>query len=408
MEVDDRVRSLPAADLAPVVRQTLGVEDAWPTRWECQPLVASLINPITMGLFRVEGVADVGTGREAPWMVVLKVVGDVDLIGTPLDSGYCHEPQDWNYWYREALAYRSGFLERFRGPFVAARCFACLDVDVAQTWIWLEALDGAAPRPHWSLDQLAQSAYDLGVFAAQAQDEVQELESYTWAARNWLRGWVASIDALGAGHAAEHAGCWESPLVCGSLTASARARFAALMRSGGRLLQLLESFPTTVAHHDAQHGNLFQSISAGGVRHTVAIDWSYLGSASVGEDLGSHIANNIFNRAIDPQDAADHDALSTAAYLEGLRDFGWSGEERQVLLARAARGALQLAPFYAVHLSWLCSESVDRDEDLTAWPEALAADQNLSIEDAMQRWTAGFDYVLGLGDEARDLAATLD
>src|SRR6266508_3899929 len=168
MEVLDRLRSLTAEDLAPVIRRAVGVEDAWPTRWTSMPLSATLVNPVTLGLFRLEGEAHVPGQPATAWTVVLKVVGNVDFNGTGLADAYSQQPADWNYWNREMLVYRSGFLDQFRGPLVPVRCLGDVEVDVDESWLWLEALDGAGPRRRWSLSELAQAAHDLGAFSAQA------------------------------------------------------------------------------------------------------------------------------------------------------------------------------------------------------------------------------------------------
>ena len=72
-----RVGSLSAADLAPVVRRALGVDDAWPTGWRFEKLGWTVVNPATLALYRVEGTARVGSQPDVPWVVVVKIVGDV-------------------------------------------------------------------------------------------------------------------------------------------------------------------------------------------------------------------------------------------------------------------------------------------------------------------------------------------
>lgn len=404
MEISDRVEAMDAQELAPVVRQATGVAEAWPTRWSCHTLTDELVNPVTVGLFRIEGEADAPGQPGLSWTVVLKVVSDVNFGGSDLDVGYSHEAQDWNYWNREVQVYRSGFVEDLPGPLTAVRCWGCAEVAPDESWIWLEALEGAASRRRWSLSELAESAYHLGAFGAQGLARVEEIESYGWAAQRWLRGWVASSAEFGAGHAAEHEDCWRHPLLRDLLPATARTRYLDVIADSERLLTLVESFPRTVAHHDAQWSNLFHAGPDGAKRGTVAIDWSFLGSAPVGQDLGTHLSGNICNWGIDPHDSAAHDATATAAYLQGLRDFGWAGDERQVVLTRAIVVGLQMSTFLAAHLSWLCEEMVDEepdDEQAPPWPESLAQRHGLTVDEALSAWATGFDYVLSLGEEAQ-------
>ena len=260
------------------------------------------------------------------------------------------------------------------------------------------------------MSELAQAAHDLGAFNAQGLALVDEVESFEWATRRWLRGWVSSITRVGAGHAREHEACWRNPRLGNSLPPTAYARFTRLMDDAPVLLNLLDALPRSVAHHDAQWSNLFRGRTGSGPANTVAIDWSFLGSAPVGQDLGAHVALNICNRAIDPFAAARHDASATEAYFRGLCAFGWSGDERQVLFARATTGSLQMATWLAAHLSWICDEasegSVDTDHE-PPWTETLAEQENLSVDEVVSGWCAGFEYVLDLGDEARRLASAL-
>lgn len=400
--VADRVESLTADELAPVVARATGVADAWPTRWSSGSLTKELVNPVTLGLFRVEGEADLPGQSRIPWTVVLKVVSDVSFGGSELEVGYSHEPQDWNYWNREVQVYRSGFLDHLPGPLTAVRCWGCTEVAADESWLWLEALEGARPRRRWSLDELAASAYDLGAFSAQGMDRVEEIESYDWAARRWLRGWVSSSRGFGAGHAAKHDGCWQHRLLRDVLPPSTRDRYLALMSASARLITVVESFRRTVSHHDAQWSNLFRPDAGDSRTGTIAIDWSFLGSAPVGQELGTHLSGNICNRAIDPYEAAAHDASASDAFLQGLRDFGWSGDDRQVLLTRAVVVALQMSTFFAAHLAWLCDQAGDEpeDEQSPSWPEAIAQREGITVDEALGAWVAGFNYVLDLGDEA--------
>jgi hypothetical protein len=93
------------------------------------------------------------------------------------------------------------------------------------------------------------------------------------------------------------------------------------------------------------------------------------------------------------------------AYLQGLRDFGWSGDDHQVLLTRAVVVALQMSTFFAAHVSWLCEEAAgdeaeEDEEESISWPEALAEREGIAVDEALGAWVAGFNYVLDLGDEA--------
>ena len=386
---------LSAERLTPVVCRALDAPDARPLEWTCEPLGVDLINPITAGLYRVVGTAQVGSGPARPWRVILKVIQLPDFSGTPLETGYAARPEDWNYWRREVLARRCDLPDRFTWPLRAVRCWGTDDIDDSTAWLWLEELDSAPHRPHWSLAELAASAYDWGAFAAQGVAMVDEVESLPWTARAWVRGWVGTARVLGGEHAASHDGCWDHPLVRDRLPASAHESFAGLMAAADPLLDRLDALPRTVAHHDSQWNNLFVEAAPEG-RRTVAIDWSFFGTAPIGEDLGHLIAVDVFLRCIPPGDAVAHARTATEAYLEGLRAHGWQGDDEDVLFAADVTGALQMLPFAACFIAWLCPEY----DEVERWPEEMAEKESTDVDTLMDAWCEAVRFLLTLGERA--------
>jgi hypothetical protein len=404
MDLSERLGSLTATELAPVVRRAVGEEDAWPRSWQIESLGWAAVNPATLGLFRLTGSATLGSRGQVDWAVVLKVVGHVDLAGTPLEVGFLHDPQDWNYWRREADAFASGLLDGWPGPLLPVRCLGVDETEQDVTWIWLEAQDGAHERV-WTLEEQAVLAYDLGAFAAQWSDDPPSTVDYPWLAQRWLRGGMTSLRAGGVDHALAHDGCWRHPLLS-ALPADTRERVGRLVGGAERLLAVLESLPTTMAHHDTQASNFFIRDPADVDGRTVAIDWGFLGLSPVGHDLGCHLWSNIATWTVDPLEAAELDTGSTSAYLRGLRDFGWEGDENAVLFARATAAALATTTMLTLQISGLCDQTPHFLSD-GAWPQELADQKQLSVETVMTRWAAGLDYVLDLGDEAHRLSRSL-
>ena len=115
---------------------------------------------------------------------------------------------------------------------------------------------------------------------------------------------------------------------------------------------------------------------------------------------------NIEHWAVD--DARQHDVAATRAYLQGLQDFGWRGDERAVRFARAITAAVQMVPLFGAEVSWLHGEPADTwAAELAEWPQELATKQELSVEATMAGWATQFGYLLDLGDVARRLATAL-
>jgi len=391
--------------LTRVVRRAVGDPEAAVGAWSYERLSWAAINPSTVALYRVFGTAQTGSGQdEVPWVVVLKIVGDVDFTDHPLDQDYMHNPQDWNYWRREALVFESGLLDEWSGPIRPVRTLGVEHVDDSHAWIWLEAVEGARPRTPWTRLEFVEAAYHLGGLAARWAPEHLSRADHPWLAERWSRGWLRSIRAIGLDHALEHDGCWAHPLLAGIVPEGSQSRLRSLMADADRLLDVLESLPVTLAHHDPQQSNMFRTA----VDETTVIDWGFCGLAAVGVDLGLFVAGNLNNWAVDPSQAKEHDDAATTAYLRGLADFGWKGDEASVLFARAAAGALVVGSWCGLQASVLCEhEGPDLGDDASKWPYDLAAKQQISLEAAMTGWAAAFTYILDLGDAARTLGRRL-
>ena len=403
MELAGRLHQLTAAELAPVVKKALRDDHAWPLTWEFDALDWTG-NPATVGLFRLAGIARTSGGGEVPWIMVLKVVADVDLTGDPLVDRYTHEPEGINYWKREALAFNSGLLIDWPGPLVPVHCYGVEEVSKSQAWIWLEAREGAGPHALWTIEQLASAAYDFGALAAQWRSKLPDVGQYPWLAQRWLRGWVALVRIYAVDHFLEHDGCGNGSAVEPFLDWSTRRRIAELISDADDLLTGFDSLPVTLAHHDPQWGNLFAAAPDESPARTVAIDWGFFGLAPIGSDLGLHIGQNIMSWGIDQRRAAEHDQASTVAYISGLEDYGWNGDVDSVKFARATAAALNAGTWLAMEVSWLCPDMAERfGSDAAAWPTRVAAKQGISTITVVERWASGFNYVLHLADEARQL-----
>ena len=403
MELAGRLHQLTAAELAPVVQNALRDDHAWPLTWEFDALDWTG-NPATVGLFRLAGIARTSGRGEVPWIVVLKVVADVDLTGDPLIDRYTHEPDGINYWKREALAFSSGLLIGWPGPLVPVHCYGVEEASKSQAWIWLEAREGVGPHALWTIEQLASAAYDFGALAAQWQSKLPDVRHYPWLAQRWLRGWVSMIRIYAVDHFLEHDGCGNGSAVEPFLSGSTRRRIAELIWDADDLLAGFDSLPVTLAHHDPQWGNLFAAAPDESPARTIAIDWGFFGLAPVGSDLGLHVGQNIMSWGIDQRRAAEHDQASTAAYISGLQDYGWNGDVNSVKFARATAAALNAGTWLAMEVSWLCPDMAERfGSDDAAWPTRVAAEQGIGSTAVVERWASGFNYVLDLANEARQL-----
>jgi hypothetical protein len=89
VDLEAELALLTADGLTPMVRELLQDPDARARTWEVERVGWVAVNPGTLGIHRVHGVADTGGGQR-PFTLVFKAVADVDLPGFPDsgDSGY--------------------------------------------------------------------------------------------------------------------------------------------------------------------------------------------------------------------------------------------------------------------------------------------------------------------------------
>ena len=110
------------------------------------------------------------------------------------------------------------------------------------------------------------------------------------------------------------------------------------------LFDRLEALPQTLSHLDAWRANLIGARSGTGEDRTVAIDWSFVGMAPAGQEVAVLVGGSHIWLDAEPDELTTMSARSFAAYVEGLRDAGWRGDERLVRFAYAASAALYMVP----------------------------------------------------------------
>jgi hypothetical protein len=130
----------------------------------------------------------------------------------------------------------------------------------------------------------------------------------------------------------------------------------------------------------------------------VAIDWSLLGLAPVGQEIAVFVTGPRLWLSLDSSEASAIGQLSLRSYVEGLRDTGWTGVEGDVRFAYAASVALW-AGIPAPHwLTWFT---------LPERREWLERKFRMPLEDAAAPFGAFIGFALDLGDEALADAARM-
>jgi len=241
------------------------------------------------------------------------------------------DPRHWNYWRREAEVYRSPDL---RADLVAAG----LDLPAAEV---VEDADGVTLR----LEDVAGTpgtAFDLADHVALAAGlgrwQGRPTSGAAWTSRRFLRDYSGSKAV--PWHLVDDDAAWRQPLVADTWPAGLRAGWQRLVAHRDRLLAVMERLPRTRGHLDVWPSNLVRR-PAGPV---VLLDWAFCGDAALGEDLGNHLPDAVFDLFWPGERLAELEEACVPAYLSGLREVGWDGDPDDLRLGVAAS---------AVKYAWL-------------------------------------------------------
>ena len=332
------------------------------------------MSPSGRALFRWGGRALVD-GVEREWSLILK---------TWLRDSKTDLPTQWDYWKREFLAYSSGMLADLPG-IVAPRLLGAVDDD-RLTYAWLEDVpEGAAAR--WPTGRYVLAARHLGRFngAYLADRPIPDLPFLT---RTYLRSWT---DWLPWTDAVRSRLTWSHPLVAATIPRPPIQRLERLHSNVGLLFDRLEALPQTLSHLDAWRANLIGARSSSGVDRTVAIDWSFVGTAPAGEEVAILVGGSHIWLDAEPDELATMSERTFAAYVEGLREAGWRGDDRVVRFAYAASTALYVTPMLPLWLARIA------DPARREWLERKC---RRDASDVVHGWALLLDHSLGLADEA--------
>jgi hypothetical protein len=232
------------------------------------------------------------------------------------------DPRHWNYWRREALVYRTRLPERLGLAAPALLSDASSpDGDIELCLEYVQGAHGAA----LSVADLEATAGALG----RAQGAAH-LPEEAWLSRGFLRAYSGSrlVDwALLDDDAA-----WAQPLVREHFPPALRQRLGLLHARRDHLLATMERLPRTVCHLDVWPNNLVRR--PGG--EVVFLDWGFVGDGAIGEDIGNLVPDSVMDLLLPYQLLDELDTRLTRAYLRGLRDAGWDGDQRVVRLGICA------------------------------------------------------------------------
>lgn len=304
--------------------------------WRIRPLVHTVRNPVTAGLYQISGQAITDDCEPSDWAVVLKVLRRPDGVAAWLRGD---QPGQWNYWQRELLAYHSGLLATFSKDLAVPRYLGAHRPDEHTAWLWIEYVTGT-PATSWPPDCYSAAARHLGM-AQGPYLAGRPLPDARWLAHDWLAAWAPTL-APAALASLDDPDAWAHPLIRGVLsrdTAEATRRLAA---DRDRLLESITRLPTfTVCHHDFWPPNLLSRTDLGGYERTVALDWSWVGLGAAGLDPANLVLDATASGYLPADRVVELDRSVVDAYLDGLAEAGWRGPSTPITAGHDATAALR-------------------------------------------------------------------
>lgn len=376
-----------------VARAVLGDPVATLLDWDEEPLGGGLTAEVGIsgGVLRVRGHAR-SLGQPVSWSAVKKLVRP-----TPIAFGGGMIPRDdphgFEYWRREPDAYRDGLLDELGPRLSAPRCFGVHGDDSGMA-IWLEDVEDDGPDT-WDLDDYREAARALGAWnGAYLVD--RPLPERPWFTRSripdWLEMGAAGIEAM--------ASVSRTGLVRAWLDDATVRRVQAMWAIRDRLIAIRDGMPRTLCHHDATRRNLAFRANDG-ERTVVAIDWQFLGSGHLGDEIAAMVTATLQFLDVPVNDARAFGEEVLTGYVDGLGEAGWTGPRSLVELGFKASSALLMGLggaglwFEGFRNGQMTEETAER---IVGRP----------VDELSAAWPAAQSYFLDLGDEALEMSARLD
>ena len=345
------LQSVDPAMLTAIVRQSLRRDAFQVVDWKVSRLGGGAGNPVSVGLYRFEGVGLDGVEPVA-WSVILKIVQSPANVGWE-NMGEGADQTHWNYWKRELLVYPSGLLETLPQGMAAPRCFNISERPGNIAWLWLEditdSLDGV-----WPLERYALAARHLGRLNGLYSTE-QPLPAYPWLSRNLIQQWVVHLQPLWQSLP------WEDPRV---LARYPRGNsFHRLLLENERFQSEFERLPRALCHGDTYPTNFMSRVLADGQEQTIALDWALVNIGRIGDDLGQLVFGAHMNLKEPRREEITR--ILFDSYMDGLRESGCRVDPQRVRLGFTASAALRVGLFQVLFLSEELKQNPSAAQEIT-------------------------------------------
>jgi hypothetical protein len=373
--------NIPVDEVRPIVCQALGTE-AVPITPLSVVKIGRSAGTATVGIYRVAGEANTSTGTR-PWSAVVKVLGAGE-IGGQMDRVVAE---------RELAVYRAGVFAVPQGGVRSPLCYVVQERNELH-FIWMEDLSGA-PQAPWIPEYFIQTAYHFGKFNAHWPE--QDLPDWEWLSRDTLRQqYDAPEDHESFQRLSE---LQKHPLVGRALPPDVLQGLLQLWEEHDELLMKVEATYKGICHGDCHPKNLFPMTDTGAGTFTIAFDWTSVGIENLGCDIGMLLGSPVKWLELSLDEAAALVDPIFDAYVTGLAEAGWSGNEEQVRLTYLTC----LGMGEATSIASICTWAAESSENQAILERLLMA----PAEQVFERWQEALRFYLRYHNEALRLASRL-
>lgn len=288
---------------------------------EAELLTHNSLNGATGGIWRVNR-----DGRNT----ILKIAAPPGRNGVPAHWAASTDQGHWNYWQREALAYRDGLAETAYSA-AGIRAPALLewtDRPDGSVALWLEHVDGV-PGTAATPAMLGDFAERLGAGHA---SWLSQRPTEPWLSRDWLRDYTTTRPVT-------EPIPWDHPTAASAWPHELRTSLRELWLGRYDVLRATDELPRTLCHHDVWPTNLIVDDSG-----PVLLDWSFVGPGPLGEDAANLILDTFFDGLVDLVLIDEVVEVVTAGYLRGLAGAVDAATVRRAIQLTGAAKYFWLAP----------------------------------------------------------------
>ena len=374
---NDPLKLIDATTLTVLVRQVLKRPTARVVDWQSNKLYGG---GLTTKIMRFSGNAqDENTTR--PWSLILKII-------RPADEG--DEPTSLRYWKREALAFQTGLLDDLPGNIRAPRCYAVIERPEHEVWLWMEEVVDET-KGAWSLEQYGLVAQHVGEFNGFFFENNSKV-SHPWMIKNQLRAWLGKEPPIIPPEILSH------PLVNRLYPPDIYEWMQNVWAEHIHWLDILERQPKTLSHLDVFRRNAFIRRDSQNHLQTVLIDWAFIGSAALGEEIAALVSGSINFLEFDSRQIQSLDQIVYDGYLEGLQSTGWRGNPRAVRFAYAVGSILK----FGIGVSGIAF-MVANDGQHSLLEQIFGH----PVDQLVDTWERTLRFLIKLTDEVSDLVSKL-